>query len=156
MAIQLIHIARQNKNLYKDSEFEFLKRLKHYCKFNSIMLLPIKKAKSLSRDELLKLEAQMVLTKIKKGSYIVLLDEKGKQFASREFSSYLQKRMNNYPEIVFVIGGAYGFSELIRQQSNDSISLSKMTFSHHLARVIFLEQLYRAFSIINNEPYHND
>ena len=102
-------------------------------------------------------EGKLILSKIEKGGLVVLLDEKGKEYTSVGMSKYLQERMNRgLKHITFVIGGAYGFSEEVYNAANEKIALSKMTFSHQMIRMLFFEQLYRAFSILRNEPYHHE
>ena len=156
MGIQIIYIGRQNKNLYLESEKEFIKRIKRYSRLDLIEIKPLKKASSLPKEELLKQETKLILDKLKQDTALILLDEAGKQFDSRAFAKELQILLNHNSSISFVIGGAYGFSDELKSKSLKRISLSSMTFPHHLARIIFLEQLYRAYSILNNEPYHND
>ncbi len=102
-------------------------------------------------------EGEAILKKINPGDYLILLDDKGKEFSSTQFASYLEGLFNqSLKNIVFVVGGAYGFSEAVYKRANAKLSLSKMTFSHQIIRVIFYEQLYRAFTIINKEPYHHE
>ena len=156
MGIQLIYIGKKSKNLYSLAEEEFTKRVKRYAKLEITQIIPSKNSASLAKEELLRLEAKMILDKMKDGSFLILLDENGKKFSSRKFAKNLQNILNHSPNICFVIGGAYGFAEKLKDQSNAMISLSELTFPHHLARLVFLEQLYRAYSILNNEPYHND
>ena len=156
MGIQIIYIGRQNKNLYSESEKEFIKRIKRYSRLDIIEIKPLKKASSLPKEELLKSETKLILDKVNQNTALVLLDEAGKQFDSRGFAKELQILLNHHSSISFVIGGAFGFSDELKSKSHKRVSLSSMTFPHHLARVIFLEQLYRAYSILNNEPYHND
>ena len=124
--------------------------------FNMRFLPDLKKTKNLSSAEIKKHEGKKLLKGIAPGDELVLLDEKGKQFNSVEFASFLQKKFNaGLKKMIFCIGGAYGFSEEVYMRSNSKISLSEMTFSHQMVRLIFLEQLYRAFTIIKGEPYHN-
>ena len=156
MKIDVWHIGKKSKNLYQDAEKEFTNRIKRYCQFSNSSIQALKQTKSLSPQELLKKEAKLFESKISANSFTVLLDEKGKQYNSREFANEIEKIRMSHPHITFLIGGAYGFDEELKSRSGALMSLSKMTLPHHLARVVFLEQLYRAFSIINNEPYHND
>jgi len=135
----------------------FLKRISRYNRFTTDTLLLPKKYKTASSEILRKMEGDLLLDKIASGDYLVLLDEKGKEFTSRSFASWIQKQLNqSHKRIVFVIGGAFGFDKQVYDRADFKLSLSQMTYSHQLIRVIFTEQLYRAFSILNNEKYHND
>jgi 23S rRNA (pseudouridine1915-N3)-methyltransferase len=134
----------------------YSKKLKHYNTFNYIELAGVKKANKLSKEKLKTEEGQLILKNVKPNSQIILLDEQGKNHSSPEFASYLNKKMiGGGQEINFIIGGAYGFSDELYQRANDKLALSKMTFTHQMVRTIFLEQLYRAFSIIKGEKYHH-
>jgi len=136
---------------------EFGSRLKHYTDFEIVVIPNPKNSGKLEIADLKNKEAENILLKILPSYFLVLLDEKGTQFSSVEFAGFLQKRMNSgVKNLVFVIGGAYGFSEKLYERANSKISLSKMTFSHQLIRLIFAEQLYRAFTILRNEKYHNE
>ena len=133
------------------------KRLKHYIKFESEFIPDIKNAKNLSQKEQKEKEGDLILKKISPTDQIILLDEKGKDFSSMEFSKFLQKKMNSgVKQIVLVIGGPYGFSEKVYQKAIGKVSLSKMTFSHQMIRLLVVEQIYRAFTILKNEPYHHE
>lgn len=135
---------------------EFLKRLKHFIKIEWIELPDVKNRKNLSKDNLLKMESELFTKNLKSNDKVFLLDEKGKEYSSRQFSQFLDKQMMSGEDLVFLIGGPYGFSQEIYQRANGKISLSKMTFTHQMVRVFFLEQLYRGFSILKNLPYHHD
>ncbi|SFD37153.1 23S rRNA (pseudouridine(1915)-N(3))-methyltransferase RlmH [Algibacter pectinivorans] len=156
MTITLITIGKtDNKNLVALIT-EYTKRLTHYIKFNLEVIPDIKNAKNLSQTQQKEKEGELVLNKIKPTDTVILLDENGKQLDSVALSTYLQKYMNSgIKRLVFVIGGPYGFSETIYKQSNGKLSLSKMTFSHQMIRLFFIEQLYRGFTILKNEPYHH-
>jgi len=157
MKISLFVIGKTNFAFVKDGIAVYTKRLKRYVNFEMVELPDVKGAKNMSPDELKKREAEILEKKIKSGDFVVLLDEKGKEFNSREFASFIQnKSLQSTKHLIFIVGGAYGFSEQMYQRANSKISLSKMTFSHQIIRVIFMEQFYRAFTIINGEPYHND
>jgi 23S rRNA (pseudouridine1915-N3)-methyltransferase len=135
---------------------QFEKRLKHYVRFQTIEIKQIK-LKSSDKSLLLLAERDLQLKAIQDSDFLILLDENGSYWTSRGFSDQLQKWMNMGPKrLVFLVGGAFGFHEAVRNRSQASLSLSKMTFSHQIIRPIFLEQLYRAFTILKNEPYHND
>ena len=134
----------------------YTKKLNHYNTFQYIELPSLKNASKLSKEKLKEEEGRLILKKIKPNSPIILLDEKGKNHSSKEFASYIDKKMiGGGQEIYFIIGGAFGFSDEVYQRANEKIALSKMTFTHQMVRVIFLEQLYRAFSIIKGEKYHH-
>ena len=135
----------------------YTKRINFYNKFNITYLPDIRNSKNLSEAQQKTAEGDAILRLIDDSDRVVLLDEKGAEFRSVEYAEWLQKRMNSgIKRLVFVIGGPYGFSEAVYSRSNEKISLSKMTFSHQIIRAIFTEQLYRAFSIIHNSPYHHE
>lgn len=138
--------------LYRD-------RIKHYCTFSVTTIAALKGASSLSREQIKIKEGELILKHLasfKKKPYIILLDENGTHFSSEAWSAHLQKLANSSDrELCFIIGGAYGFSEPVYKAADEKLSLSKMTFSHQIVRLIFMEQLYRTFTIMNNEPYHH-
>ena len=157
MKIKLLAVGKtDDKNL--ESLFEtYRKRLVHYVSFEVEIIPDIKKAKSLSVTEQKRLEGEAILKKVQVGDQVLLLDERGKEFRSVEFARFLQKKMNaGTRNLILVIGGPYGFSEPVYQRANGKLSLSKMTFSHQMIRVFLAEQLYRAFTILRNEPYHHE
>lgn len=140
----------------KEGEVLFEKRLSHYTSKISMLDIPVIKGKKMAPQQLKKLEGEQILSRIKPGDFLILLDEKGKTYNSKKFSETLQGWMNRGPKrLVFVVGGAFGFSEDVYQKCDAKLSLSSMTFSHQLIRLIFLEQIYRAFTILKGEPYHN-
>jgi 23S rRNA (pseudouridine1915-N3)-methyltransferase len=131
-------------------------RLKHYVRFELDIIPDIKNVKNLSETQQKEKEGELILKKLNPTDVLILLDESGKQFSSVEFSDYLQKKMNaGIKQLVLVIGGPYGFSDDIYTKAQAKISLSKMTFSHQMVRLFIVEQLYRAFTILKNEPYHH-
>jgi 23S rRNA (pseudouridine1915-N3)-methyltransferase len=135
----------------------FEKRIKSFVSFDLKILPGIKNTKNLSGKEQKSKEGQLILSKLNPSDRVILLDEKGKEMTSVEFAGFLQKNMNSgIKNLVFIIGGPYGFSQAVYQRAQQKISLSQMTFSHQLIRLIFLEQLYRAFTIIHHHPYHNE
>lgn len=156
MKIALLAIGKtDNKNLDILIE-DYTKRLKHYVPFAFEMIPDIKNAKNLSETQQKQLEGQEILKRISPADTLVLLDENGKSYTSVAFSDYLQKKMNSgLKNLVFVIAGPYGFSDDIHTRANGKISLSQMTFSHQMVRLFFIEQLYRGFTILRNEPYHH-
>ena len=157
MKIKLLAIGKtDNKQLIQLID-EYQNRLKHYIKFEIEMIQDIKKVKSLSPSQQKEKEGELILNKLQNTDQLVLLDDKGKEFTSIEFSKYLQKKMNSgIKQLVLVIGGPYGFSEAVYKKSTGKISLSKMTFSHQMIRLFIVEQLYRGFTILKNEPYHHE
>lgn len=156
MKIKLITIGKTNKSYFLEAEQEYLKRLSKYIQFEKIELPDVKNAKSLSENQIKTEEGKTILSNLEKSTLLVLLDENGKEFTSSKFSKWLQEEMNRgHKSITFVIGGAYGFSEEVYSKANLKISLSQMTFNHQMVRMFFIEQIYRAFTILKNEPYHH-
>jgi 23S rRNA (pseudouridine1915-N3)-methyltransferase len=157
MNIKLILTGKTNNGFVNEGFVEYEKRLKHYIRFEICVIPELKNTKSLSFAEQKEKEADLQLKALDKCDHIVLLDDKGKEFTSTAFADFLNRRMNaGTKTLAFVIGGPYGFSERIYHIASEKISLSRMTFSHQIVRVLFAEQLYRAFTIINNEPYHHE
>ena len=157
MKISLVVIGKTNGKFLIDGINEYTKRLSFYIPFNIVYLPDIKNNKKLSFEQQKTQEGAILLGEIDKSDYVVLLDEHGKEFTSIEFSRYIEKKMTTVSKrLVFVVGGPYGFSNEVKERANEKISLSKMTFSHEMIRLIYTEQLYRAMTIINNEPYHHE
>jgi 23S rRNA (pseudouridine1915-N3)-methyltransferase len=157
MNIRLIVVGKTNANYLKTGESDYEERLKHYCKFEELIIPPIKNGGKLLNKDLKIREGQLVLKNIDSTDHVILLDEKGKSFSSTDFSGFLnQKLISSTKRLVFVIGGAFGFSEEVYKRADSKISLSKMTFSHQMIRLIFKEQLYRAFTILKGEKYHHE
>lgn len=145
-----------DKQLVKLSE-EYMARLKHYLGVSMLVVPELKNAKNLSVLEQQEKEADLILKQIDNGDEVILLDEKGREYTSVEFAGFLeQKLLSSTKRMFFVVGGPYGFSERVYKRANGLLSLSKMTFSHQMVRVIFLEQLYRGMTIIKGEPYHHE
>lgn len=156
MKIKVVCIGKTGKKFLVDGEREYLDRLKHYAKVEKVELPDIKNARKLSRDQVKLEEGKALLKTIDTGDQVYLLDEKGKQYSSELFSEFLQKRFNQGGKcLIFVIGGAYGFSDELYKRAQGKLSLSAMTFSHQMIRMIFFEQLYRAMTIQKGEPYHH-
>ena len=157
MKIKLLAIGKtDNKQLVQLID-AYQNRLKHYIKFELTIIPDIKNVKHLSEIQQKEKEGALILSKLQNTDHLVLLDDKGTHFTSIEFSQYLQKKMNaGIKQLVLVIGGPYGFSETIYKKSIGKISLSKMTFSHQMIRLFIIEQLYRGFTILKNEPYHHE
>jgi 23S rRNA (pseudouridine1915-N3)-methyltransferase len=157
MNIDLLVVGKTDKDYVKTGISEYLKRINRYCKFNVRVIKYLKNTKNLSENVQKKLESEKILSELKNTDFVVLLDENGKNLNSKDFSGFLNKILvSGTKNLIFVIGGPYGFSDEIHTRADAKISLSKMTFSHQIVRLIFTEQLYRAFSILNNEPYHHD
>lgn len=136
---------------------DYTNRLKHYVPFDIQYVQDAKNTRNLSELQQKQNEGRSILASVDKSDYVVLLDEHGRDMTSVQFSEYIQKRMSSGARrVVFVIGGPYGFSQEVYDRANEKISLSKMTFSHEMVRVIFAEQIYRAFTILNHEPYHHE
>lgn len=156
MQINLIAIGKtDNKSLQTLIE-DYQNRLGFYIKFNFEIIPDMKKVKYLSEAQQKEKEGELILAKIQTSDIIILLDENGKQQDSVAFANDLQKHMNSgVKQVVFVIGGPYGFSDAVYNRSNGKLGLSKMTFSHQMVRLFFIEQLYRGFTILKNEPYHH-
>ena len=156
MQIVLLVIGKTEDFKIQELIQVYQKRLSHYIKFELVVLPDVKNTKSLSENEQKEKEAQLKLNKINISDYLVLLDENGKNLNSEIFAQFIQKNMNSgLKTLYFVVGGPYGFSEKVYQRANYQLSLSSMTFSHVMVRLFFVEQLYRAFTILNNEPYHH-
>lgn len=156
MKTKLIYVGKTGKSFLTEGEKEYTKRVKRYTPFETIELPDVKNAKKRTEQEIKSIEAEAILKKIKPSDYVVLLDEKGSEYTSVQFASYIQKQFNSGSQgLVFVIGGPYGFSNEVYQRANDQLALSKLTFSHQMVRMFFIEQLYRGLTILKNEPYHH-
>lgn len=156
MNIKLIVVGKTDDSNLNELITQYTKRLAHYINFRIEILPDIKQAKNLSEPEQKIREGAQIMAKIGPGDVLILLDEKGKQFSSMDFAAQLQKRMNSgVKQLLYVIGGPYGFSEELYSKAQGKISLSSMTFSHQMIRLFFIEQLYRGFTILRNEPYHH-
>lgn len=136
---------------------KYVKRLVHYIPFQFITIPDIKTTRAMTEQRQKEAEGALILSSVDSRDFVILLDERGKEFTSREFASYIDKKTLSLPgNLVFVIGGPYGFSQDVYDRANDKVSLSKMTFSHEMVRLFFVEQLYRAMTILRGEPYHHD
>lgn len=156
MKITLLTMGRTDVQWVRDGLDIYVSRLAHYVNFSLVEIPQLKKVSSLSKDQIKLKEGESLLSYIRPSDEVVLLDERGAGYSSIEFSTLLRKKLNAGRDLTFVIGGAYGFSEALYGRADWKISLSPMTFSHQMVRVIFAEQLYRAFTIINGEPYHHE
>ena len=156
MNIKLLTIGKTDNKALQSLIDDYTKRLSFYIKFDLEIIPDIKNIKNLSESQQKEKEGELILAKLTSTDQLILLDEKGTTFSSVGFSDYLQKKMNSGAKtIVFVIGGPYGFSDEVYQKAQGKISLSLMTFSHQMVRLFFIEQLYRGFTILRNEPYHH-
>lgn len=157
MKINLLVVGKSNNSSLIQLQSEYQNRLKYYINFEMLTIPELKNTKSLSEIEQKEKEGELILKQLDNTDELILLDEKGKLFSSVEFSTFISKKMlSSQKRIVFVVGGPYGFSPKLYNRANGLISLSKMTFSHQMIRVIFVEQLYRAFTILKGEPYHHE
>nr|WP_320038179.1 23S rRNA (pseudouridine(1915)-N(3))-methyltransferase RlmH [uncultured Bacteroides sp.] len=157
MKITLIVVGRTVEKHYITAINDYIERTKHFISFDMEVIPELKNTKSLTMDQQKEKEAELLLKAFQPGDVIVLLDEFGKEFRSVDFANWLEKKMHNVNKrLVFVIGGPYGFSQKIYDAAHEKISVSKMTFSHQMVRLIFVEQLYRAMTILNNGPYHHE
>ena len=155
MKIKLITIGKTDEAYLKEGISKYVSRLKHYVDFETKELPDVKMGKKLNINLQKEVEGKEILKLIKKSDFVVLLDEKGKEFNSVGFSQFIQKRMNTGMDLIFVIGGPFGFSKELYAQSNMRIALSQMTFSHQMVRLFFIEQIYRSFTILKGEKYHH-
>lgn len=136
---------------------EYTERIRHYIPFDIEVIPELKNTKGISQNEQKQREGELILRSLQAGDYIVLLDEHGSERTSMEFAAWMQKKMSAGPKrLVFIIGGPYGFSENVHKRGNEEISLSRMTLSHQMVRMLFVEQIYRAMTILNGEPYHHE
>lgn len=157
MKIKLIAIGKEDAELFDPPLKQYVKKINFYNTFEIITIPYLKNTNNLSFNEQKKREGELILKKITPSDYVVLLDEKGKNLSSVEFSKFIMQQANSgLKNLIFIIGGAYGFSEEVYQRQNYALSLSKMTFPHLMTRLIFAEQLYRAYTILKNEPYHHE
>src|SRR5690554_2445814 len=157
MNIKLILVGKTEEKYLKEGIEIFQRRLKHYIPFEIIIIPPLKDIKNLSANIIKDREGELILKQIEKIDKVYLFDEKGEEFSSRGFADFFQKNMNlGTKSIGFVVGGAFGFYKEVYSRVGGRISISKMTFSHQMIRLMIVEQIYRAFTIIKNEPYHNE
>ena len=157
MKITLLAVGRTvDKNIIAGIE-EYTRRVQHFTQFSMEIIPELKNARKLSEAQQKELEGEDILKNINSGDHVVLLDEGGKEFRSTEFASWIEhKQTISTKRLVFVVGGPYGFSQKVYSAANEKLSLSRMTFSHQMIRLLFVEQLYRAYTIINNLPYHHE
>lgn len=157
MNIELIVVGKTDSKEVESLVEMYSKRVNRYCRFSITTLADVRNTRNMTPQRQKQLEGEAILRLVSEGDYLTLMDERGAQYTSTEYAQWLQKRMlSGVKRLVLVIGGPYGFSEEVYGRANGKISLSKMTFSHQIVRAIFAEQLYRAFTILNNEPYHHE
>ncbi|MBD5173976.1 MAG: 23S rRNA (pseudouridine(1915)-N(3))-methyltransferase RlmH [Bacteroidales bacterium] len=157
MEIVLLTVGKTTIDFVLDGIAEYTKRLKHYVPYSIQMLPDIKKTASLSVERQKEAEGEMIISKLLPGDHVILLDERGKEYSSMEFATFLEKQMvAGRKRLIFVVGGPYGFSRAVYDRADGKISLSKMTFNHEMVRLFFTEQVYRAMTILRGEPYHHE
>lgn len=156
MKISLVLVGKTDVAWVREGLDLYASRLSHYAPFSVVEIPELKNVSALSKDQIKEKEGELILSKLKPSDDVILLDERGKEFRSVEFARLVESRMAGGRNVVFVIGGAYGFSDAVYARADSMLSLSKMTFSHQMVRAVFAEQLYRAFTIIRGEPYHHE
>ena len=156
MKTLLILVGKTTDKHFQAGINDYCDRIGHYMPFELITIPELKNTKSLSEDQQKQAEGELILKQIQTSDTVVLLDEHGKEFRSIEFAKWLEQKQNTARRLVFVIGGPYGFSQAVYSRANEQLSLSKMTFSHQMIRLVFTEQIYRACTIIKGEPYHHE
>lgn len=156
MKITLLVVGKTTDSHIQALLQDYQKRLGHYIPFSLTVIPELKNTKSLTSEQQKQAEGELILRNITASTDMILLDEKGKEFRSVEFADHIQKKMSSGRDVVFVVGGPYGFSEAVYQRANGQISLSQMTFSHQMVRLFFVEQIYRAMTILRGEPYHHE
>lgn len=156
MVIELIIVGNTVATYLETGIQEYVKRLKHYVRFSITVIPELKNAKSLREEQIKQTEGELIMNKISLSDRVILLDNRGTEPTSEKLAEWLQSTMNRGTrKLIFVVGGAYGFSDAVYERADEKLSLSSLTFSHQMVRLIFIEQLYRAFTILNNEPYHH-
>lgn len=156
MKTELILVGKTVNKHFVAGIKDYVERIGHYMPFNITVIPELKNTKSLSEEQQKEREGEMILKLVQPSDTVVLMDEHGQEFRSVEFAQWLQKKQNTARRLLFVIGGPYGFSDAVYARANEKISLSRMTFSHQMVRLIFTEQIYRACTIIKGEPYHHE
>ena len=156
MKIELIVVGKTNNKNFQVGIDDYCQRISHYMPFSISVIPELKNTKSLSEQQQKEREGELILSKLATSDHVVLLDEHGKEYRSIEFAKWIEQKQASVRKMVFVVGGPYGFSEAVYARANEKISMSKMTFSHQMIRLIFTEQVYRACTIIKGEPYHHE
>lgn len=152
----LILVGKTTDKHFQASISDYVNRISHYMPFSVIVIPELKNTKALSQEQQKNTEGELILKQLQPSDTVVLLDERGKEFRSIEMAKWMEGKQRTARRLVFVIGGPYGFSPTLYQRADELLSLSKMTFSHQMVRLIFTEQLYRACTIIKGEPYHHE
>ena len=157
MKLTLIQVGKTVNKDFQQIINDYTSRVQHYCPFEVVTIPELKNTRALSKEQQKQAEGELILKQLQDSDYVVLLDEHGKEFRSIELAAWMEKRQHTVSHrMVFVIGGSYGFSKDVYNRKNEMISLSKLTFSHQMIRMIFTEQLYRAFTILKGEQYHHE
>lgn len=157
MKITFLTVGKTEDAYLKEGIDKYVKRLKHYTKLELAETPELKNTKALSPEQQKAKEAELILKKVTPLDFVILMDEKGSEFTSTQFAAYINKKeVTTSANLIFIIGGPYGFDASVYQRANDKISLSRMTFSHQMVRLFFVEQLYRAYTIMKGEPYHHE
>lgn len=157
MKIVLLSVGKVDDDFFAQAIEMYRKRINFYLPFDNEIVPDVKNTKNLSEKEQKNLEGSSLLKTLQSSDYVVILDDKGKHYTSTEFARFIEKKTHSVPKrLVFIVGGPYGFSDEIYARANEKLSLSKMTFTHQMVRLVFAEQLYRAMTILNNEPYHHE
>lgn len=152
----LILVGKTTDKHFQAGINDYVERISHYMPFEIVTIPELKNTKSLSEEQQKQAEGELILKQIQTSDTVVLLDEHGKEFRSIEFAKWLEHKRNTARRLIFIVGGPYGFSQAVYSRANEQISLSKMTFSHQMIRLVFIEQIYRACTIIKGEPYHHE
>ena len=153
----LIVVGKTTDKRFEAITQEYMERINHYIPFSVEVVQELKNTKGLSQNEQKEREGELILRSLQSGDYVVLLDEHGSERSSTDFAAWMQKKMAAGPKrLVFIVGGPYGFSPSVHQRGNEEVSLSRMTLSHQMVRMFFVEQIYRAMTILNGEPYHHE
>lgn len=156
MKITLLTVGKTDVRWVREGLELYASRLSHYVKFAIKEIPELKNVSAFTREQIKEKEGELILSSLASGDFVILLDERGSQYRSVEFADFIRERLNRGADMVFVVGGAYGFSQEVYSRAGSMMSLSNMTFSHQMVRTIFAEQLYRAFTIIKGEPYHHE
>ena len=157
MKITLLTVGKTDKDWVRQGMDIYVSRLKHYIPFSVVEIPELKNVSTMTKDQIKTKEGELILKQVKPADDLILLDERGKEYTSVELAKVIQDKISyTGKDMVYVIGGAYGFSDAVYQRANSKISLSRMTFSHQMVRAIFVEQIYRAFTIMKGEPYHHE
>ncbi len=156
MKITLLTVGKTDVRWVREGLELYVSRLSHYVRFSLKEIPELKNVSAFTKEQIKEKEGELILSSLTPGDFVVLLDERGRKYRSVEFADFIRERLNRGADMVFVVGGAYGFPQKVYSRADSMMSLSDMTFSHQMVRTIFAEQLYRAFTIIRGEPYHHE